>query len=126
MEPTTGAAQTVSQSNTEGDRSVRIELDESKIQPVYANLFVVSSTPEEVIIDVALDTGRQNNQPVRRIPVGQRVVLSPFTAKRLVATLSATLQRYEQTFGRLEVDVRKRVVEPTQFSAQSAGSPQDK
>jgi hypothetical protein len=37
------------------------------------------------------------------------VILNHFTAKRLAALLTATVQRHEQVFGRLETDIRKRV-----------------
>ena len=38
-----------------GQQQVRIELDDSNVSALYANLCRVSSTPEEVILDLALN-----------------------------------------------------------------------
>ncbi len=92
----------------EQEQSVRIELDDSNVDGLYANLCRVSSTPEEVILDLALNPNPMGT-PVQKIRVSQRVILNHFTAKRLAALLTATVQRHEQVFGRLETDVRKRV-----------------
>ncbi|MEW4490393.1 DUF3467 domain-containing protein [Thalassoglobus sp. JC818] len=98
-----------SSSSETGQQQVRIELDDTNVEALYANLCRVSSTPEEVILDLAVNpnpmaTGSQ------KLKVTQRVILNHYTAKRLAALLTATVQRHEQAFGRLEVDVRKRLV----------------
>lgn len=85
-----------------------IQLDDSHVEAIYANLCRVSSTPEEVILDLALNPNPVGGQSAT-IRVSQRVILNHFTAKRLAALLGATVQRHEQTFGVLETDVRKRV-----------------
>jgi hypothetical protein len=88
-----------------------IQLDDSQVEAIYANLCRVSSTPEEVILDLALNPNPVGGQSAK-IRVSQRVILNHFTAKRLAALLAATVQRHEQTFGVLETDVRKRVKGP--------------
>ena len=88
-----------------------IQLDDSQVEAIYANLCRVSSTPEEVILDLALNPNPVGGQS-QKIRVSQRVILNHFTAKRLAALLAATVQRHEQTFGVLETDVRKRVKTP--------------
>lgn len=85
-----------------------ITLDDAQVEAIYANLCRVSSTPEEVILDLALNPNPVGGQNAT-IRVSQRVILNHFTAKRLAALLGATVQRHEQTFGVLETDVRKRV-----------------
>ncbi len=85
-----------------------ITLDDTQVEAIYANLCRVSSTPEEVILDLALNPNPVGGQETT-IRVSQRVILNHFTAKRLAALLGATVQRHEQTFGVLETDVRKRV-----------------
>jgi hypothetical protein len=85
-----------------------LTLDDSSVEAIYANLCRVSSTPEEVILDLALNPNPVGGQSAT-IRVSQRVILNHFTAKRLAALLAATVQRHEQTFGVLETDVRKRV-----------------
>jgi hypothetical protein len=85
-----------------------ITVDDSDASALYANFCRVSSTPEEMILDLGL-----NPQPYgtgsKTIHVNQRVILNHYTAKRLLGALSAALQGHEQAFGVLEVDVRKRV-----------------
>jgi len=85
-----------------------LTLDDTQVEAIYANLCRVSSTPEEVILDLALNPNPVGGQDTT-IRVSQRVILNHFTAKRLAALLGATVQRHEQTFGVLETDVRKRV-----------------
>lgn len=86
----------------------KLVLDDSATQPLYANLCRVASTPEEVILDLALNPNPLG-QPSEALMVSQRVVLNHYTAKRLAALLTATVQRHEKAFGVLETDVRKRV-----------------
>lgn len=67
------------------------------------------ATPEEVILDFGLNPqpftpGRQS------ITSNQRIVMDLFTTKRLLAAISMTIQRHEQVFGAVEVDVNRRVV----------------
>lgn len=98
-------------------QQVRLELDDSDVSALYANLCRVSSTPEEVVLDLAL-----NPNPLasgsQKLRVSQRVILNHFTAKRLAALLAATVQRHEQAFGRLETDIRKRLTPEAMAEAQ--------
>lgn len=88
--------------------AMRLELDDTGVAALYANMCRVSSTPEEVILDLALNPNPVGNTP-QRLKVTQRVILNHYTAKRLAALLTATVQRHEQAFGRLETDIRKRL-----------------
>jgi hypothetical protein len=67
------------------------------------------ATPEEVILDFGLNpqpfaSGRQD------IKSNQRIVMDLFTTKRLLSAIGLTIQRHEQTFGVVEVDVNRRLV----------------
>jgi hypothetical protein len=84
------------------------ELDDSAVAALYANVCRVSSTPEEVVLDLALNPNPLG-APHGTIRVSQRVILNHYTAKRLAALLTETVQRHEQAFGPLETDVRKRL-----------------
>jgi len=87
------------------------KVDDSKAEARYANFCRVTGTPEEVIIDFAL-----NSQPVgiptEPIVTHQRLVINYFTAKRMLGALHLTVQRHEQAFGVLETDINKRVKQP--------------
>ncbi len=88
--------------------SQQVELDDSKASSCYANFCRVTATPEEVILDLGLNPQPFGN-PTGKVGVSQRLIMNFFTAKRLLAALSMTLQRHEQMFGVLETDVNKRV-----------------
>jgi len=90
-----------------GPAQSEIILLEKGAHIAYSNFARVTSTAEEVIIDFCLNpnpfqTGRQE------IPVSQRLIMNFFTAKRLASALAMTLQRHEQTFGSIELDIRRR------------------
>lgn len=81
---------------------------EAKAVARYANFCRVIATPEEMIIDFAL-----NEHPLEingdAVLVSQRVVVNHFTAKRLIGALLTTVQRHEATFGVLETDLQRRL-----------------
>lgn len=83
-------------------------VDDSNIIAGYANFCRVSSTPEELILDLGLNPNPYATGEVR-VPVTQRIIMNHYTAKRLLSALSMALQRHEQAFGVLETDVRRRV-----------------
>jgi hypothetical protein len=88
-----------------------VVVDDSKTQPSYSNFCRVTATPEEVILDFGLNaqpfaTGRQD------VKATERVVMNLYTAKRLLTALGMTIQRHEQTFGAIELDVRRRLSSP--------------
>ena len=91
-----------------GQQQVRLEIDDSSVQALYANFCRVATTPEEVILDLALNPDPTGG-PTQKIKITQRVILNHFTAKRLAALLAETVKRHEKVFGTLEMDVRKRV-----------------
>jgi Protein of unknown function (DUF3467) len=84
------------------------KVDDSSASARYANFCRVTGTPEEVIIDTALNS-QPMGVPVEPIHIDQRLVINYFTAKRLLGALHLTVQRHEQAFGVLETDINKRV-----------------
>ena len=46
--------------------------------------------------------------------------MSFYTTKRLLSALATTIQRHEQTFGAIELDVRRRVSAPQSRGPQAA------
>ncbi len=92
--------------------SIQIPVDASKMQTVYANFFrlSLSSSMEEVLVDIGLHTGIMQSQNVAEpLQFTHRLVLNPFVAKRLKDSLSQIILRHEQLFGVLEVDAQKRL-----------------
>jgi hypothetical protein len=92
----------------EAQQTQEVVVDDANANAGYANFCRVSSTPEELILDLGLNPTPYATGKVD-VKVTQRIILNHFTAKRLWSALSMALQRHEQAFGVLETDVRKRV-----------------
>lgn len=92
----------------EAQQTQEVVVDDANANAGYANFCRVSSTPEELILDLGLNPTPYATGKVD-VKVNQRIILNHFTAKRLWSALSMALQRHEQAFGVLETDVRKRV-----------------
>ena len=96
----------------------QVRLDDTNTQTCYANFCRISGTPEELVLDFAL-----NPQSTGRLPevlnINQRVIMNFFTAKRLLGALHQAVHRHEQAFGPLEVDFRKRVASPPSDTSNS-------
>jgi hypothetical protein len=95
--------------NPEQQQVRQIQVDDSRALASYANFCRVTGTPEELIVDFALNP-QPMGIPDGAINITQRIVVNFYTAKRLWAALGMSLQRHEQAFGVLETDVQKRVV----------------
>jgi hypothetical protein len=91
-----------------GQIQQQITINDGEVTAGYANFCRVSSTPEELILDLGLNPTPFASGEVT-VNLSQRVIMNHITAKRMLGLLSATLQRHEQTFGVVETDVRRRV-----------------
>jgi hypothetical protein len=85
-----------------------IILNDREAHSAYSNFARVTATPEEVIIDFALNPN-PFVQGKHEVKITQRLIVNFFTAKRLCRALVATLQRIEASFGAIELDVQRRV-----------------
>ncbi|MBI1345937.1 DUF3467 domain-containing protein [bacterium] len=87
-------------------------VEPTDLEPIYANFCRVSSTPEELVLDFGL-----NPQPFGQgavpVKVSQRLVVNFYTAKRMAMALGVALQRHEQAFGTIEIDIQKRAAGKT-------------
>lgn len=84
-------------------------IEPDDLEPLYANFARVSGLPEELILDFGLNPQAAGAQPAT-VKVSQRLVVNYYTAKRLWLALGAFLQRHEQIFGEVQIDVGKRVI----------------
>jgi hypothetical protein len=75
-------------------------------QAVYANIAIISSTKNEIILDFA-----QMLPPDPRARVQSRVVMSPAHAKMLLNSLQRNIERYEAQHGEIEVNVPPSLAE---------------
>lgn len=104
-------------------QQVEILLKDEGADTIYTNFARVSATPEELIIDLGVNSNpfAEGQQEVK---VSTKAILGLYTAKRLLAALQMTIARHEEVFGLLELDVRKRVTNPdAQSVAPQVASP---
>ena len=93
-------------------QQVQIEVNDANVVAAYANFCRVTGSPEELIVDFGLNP-QPMGVPKDPIQVKQRIIVNYFTAKRLLAALSMSVQRHEAVFGVLETNVQKRVKMPS-------------
>lgn len=79
-----------------------IRWDDSKMRSVYANVCNVSSTREEVTLLFGTNQAWRAGQQEVGIELTDRVIVSPFAAKRLSLLLSGVVGEYEKRFGTLD------------------------
>jgi len=96
----------------EGTQQVQIPVDASNLPAAYANFFRVTGTPEELVLDFGLNTQQMTPTGPEAVKLSHRLVLSFYTAKRLLGALQWAVNRYENNFGVLETDFQKRVRGP--------------
>ncbi|MCS5632339.1 MAG: DUF3467 domain-containing protein [Planctomycetota bacterium] len=87
---------------------VAVQVDDTDTTCTYANFCRVTGSPEELIVDFALNP-QPMGAPTSPIQIKQRTVMNYYTAKRLLAALQMSVQRHEAVFGVLETDITKRV-----------------
>jgi hypothetical protein len=75
----------------------------------YANLCRVTGSPEEVILDFALNPNAFGHVLDEVLKVDHRVVMGYEAAKRTALVLLETVRRHEERFGTIELDPRKRL-----------------
>ena len=82
----------------------RILWDDSNMRSVYANATNVAGGREEIILLFGMNQAWHAGQKEIKIQLTDRVILSPFAAKRLSILLNRVLQDYEARYGKLEVE----------------------
>jgi hypothetical protein len=81
-----------------------IRWDDSTLKSSYANVCNVSSTREEVVLVFGINQAWERGQTEVKIQLTDRIILSPFAAKRLANLLTNILREYEARFGALPIE----------------------
>ena len=68
----------------------------------------MSSTWEEVVLVLKTNQAWERGQTEVRVQLTDRIILSPFAAKRLAALLTDVIREYEVRFGPLTLDTGGR------------------
>jgi hypothetical protein len=83
-----------------------IKWDDSNLKSSYANVCNVASTREELVLLFGIHQAWNNSQKEIPIQLTERVIISPFAAKRLAILLNNTLADYERRYGVLDGEGR--------------------
>ncbi len=87
--------------------------DDSDMKTAYANVVNISSTREEVTLLFGTNQTWRTDQSQLTVKLSDRIIISPFAAKRLALVLTQTVQRYEEAFGVIEVGPRAPAQQPS-------------
>jgi hypothetical protein len=82
----------------------RIKWDDSNMRSSYANVCNVTSTREEVVMLFGMNQAWNRGQKEVTIQLSDRVVISPYAAKRLATLLDGVVKEYENRFGALNIE----------------------
>jgi len=82
-----------------------IRWDDSDMTTSYANVCNVSSSREEVTLLFGTNQTWHTGTQEFSIKLSDRVIISPFAAKRLLALLQNVVGQYEDRFGELDIGV---------------------
>ncbi len=84
------------------ERTVR--WDDANMDSTYANVCNISSTREEVTLLFGTNQTWHTGQQELAILLSNRMILSPFAAKRMSILLNNIMSQYESRFGKIETE----------------------
>lgn len=79
----------------------KISWDDSQMQSTYANVCNAVGTREEVVLFFGISNPAQTEGVDLSVKLSDRIILSPFAAKRLAGLLQNVVEQYEQRWGGL-------------------------
>ncbi|MBR6054506.1 MAG: DUF3467 domain-containing protein [Bacteroidales bacterium] len=84
--------------NNNNQKQLQIELKPEAAQGSYSNLAIISHSKSEFVIDFATML-----PGLQKAVVGNRIIMTPEHAKRLLAALQDNIQKYENQFGQIDL-----------------------
>ncbi len=89
-----------------GTTAPTVKWDDSGMTTSYANVCNVSSTREEVTLLFGTNQTLYTGQKEFIVKLSDRIILSPYAAKRLLILLGNVVSEYEKRFGQLNIETR--------------------
>jgi hypothetical protein len=80
----------------------KVAWNDKDLTTSYANVCNVSSTPEEVTLLFGTNESGLNGGDVT-VRLTERIILSPYAAKRLAMVITNVMKEYEKRFGPLDI-----------------------
>ena len=82
---------------------IKVTWDDSSMRSVYANVCNVAGTREEIVLLFGMNQAWHSAQKEVTIQLADRIVMSPFVAKRMATLLNSVIEDYESKHGKLDV-----------------------
>ena len=86
-------------------KTPKVRWETSNLKSSYANVCSVSSTREEVIFNFGVNKAWERGADEVEVELTDRLILSPFAAKRMLMNLEALMREYEKRYGALDIGV---------------------
>jgi hypothetical protein len=90
--------------DVKGMEGTKIKWDDSNMKSSYANVCNVTSTREEVVMLFGINQAWNRGQKEVTIQLTDRIIISPYAAKRLATLLEGVVKEYEKRFGTLSTE----------------------
>jgi hypothetical protein len=84
-------------------QQLKVKWDDSSMKSVYANVCNVAGTREEIVLLFGMNQAWHSGQKEVTINLADRVVMSPFAAKRLSVLLNNVIKDYENKYGEMKM-----------------------
>ena len=84
-------------------QQLKVRWDNTTMRSSYANVCNVAGTREEIVLLFGMNQSFNADQNEMTIQLNDRIVLSPFVAKRLAGLLDAVIKDYESKYGTLTI-----------------------
>jgi len=82
----------------------KVKWDDSAMKTSYANVCNVLSSREEMTLLFGTHQSIQSGQEEVTVRLSDRIILSPFAAKRLAALIAGVVGEYEKRFGPIVIE----------------------
>ena len=86
---------------------IKIKWDDTNMRSIYANVANVAGTREEIVLLFGMNQAWHSGQKEVTVQLTDRIVLSPFAAKRLAVLLQNVIRDYESRYGELDIGIRR-------------------
>ena len=83
-------------------QQVKVRWENASIQSVYSNVCNVAGTREEIVLLFGMNQAFNATENEMTIQLSNRIIVSPFVAKRLALLLNNVVADYESKYGALD------------------------
>lgn len=84
-------------------KQMKVRWDNSNMRSIYANVCNAAGTREEIVLLFGMNQAWNLEEKEITIQLSDRIVMSPYVAKRLAGLLNKVIADYEAKYGALDV-----------------------